>query len=178
MKDLDLEEDAPGVGRTYGPWVLFGVFGIGVAVGIALLAGSFASQPVGLTGNPVSAGAALKPAFEEKSAPGRKSLREKRQTAGSRAVGKAPSATAGSTGPSSADSVSSSSSSSSSGNRSSSGSVETSSGSGDSSGSGASSGSSGSSGGGSWSGGGGSDDSSESEYEDDSEGDFEYEDDD
>ena len=45
--------------RTYLGWALFGAFGIGVAVGIALVAGQLASQPVGITGEPVSATASL-----------------------------------------------------------------------------------------------------------------------
>lgn len=45
--------------RRYLGWMLFGVFGIGVAVGIALVAGQLASQPVGITGEPVSATSSL-----------------------------------------------------------------------------------------------------------------------
>lgn len=41
--------------RKYFGWALFGAFGIGVAVGIALVAGQLASQPVGITGEPVAA---------------------------------------------------------------------------------------------------------------------------
>lgn len=45
--------------RRYLGWALFGAFGIGVAVGIALVAGQLASQPVGITGQPVSANSSL-----------------------------------------------------------------------------------------------------------------------
>ncbi|MGK2956438.1 MAG: hypothetical protein ACSLFI_12320 [Solirubrobacterales bacterium] len=45
-----------------GRWLLLGIFGIALAVAIALAAGSLASQPIGLSGEPVSAGSALEPA--------------------------------------------------------------------------------------------------------------------
>ena len=51
--------DSGGVIRRYLGWALFGAFGIGVAVGIALVAGQLASQPVGITGEPVSVTASL-----------------------------------------------------------------------------------------------------------------------
>ena len=90
MDERDLNDEAPDIGRTYGPWVLFGVFGIGVAVGIALLAGSFASQPVGLTGNPVSAGSALKPATDRGAFRNRPSQKEKRRGNADRDAGTLP----------------------------------------------------------------------------------------
>ena len=51
--------DSGGLARKYLGWALFGAFGIGVAVGIALVAGQLASQPVGITGEPVSATSSL-----------------------------------------------------------------------------------------------------------------------
>ena len=53
------EPDSGGLLRKYLGWALFGAFGIGVAVGIALVAGQLASQPVGITGQPVSANSSL-----------------------------------------------------------------------------------------------------------------------
>lgn len=53
--------DSMGPVRRYLGWALFGAFGIGVAVGIALVAGQLASQPVGITGEPVSATSSLAP---------------------------------------------------------------------------------------------------------------------
>ncbi len=43
-------------------WVALGACGIVLAFAIALVAGNLAEQPVGLTGEPVSAGSALAPA--------------------------------------------------------------------------------------------------------------------
>ena len=43
-------------------WIVLGVGGILLAVAIALAAGSLARQPVGLSGEPVSAGSVLDPA--------------------------------------------------------------------------------------------------------------------
>ena len=65
-RDLDQEgttrsSGSPGSVRRYLGWALFGAFGIGVAVGIALVAGQLASQPVGITGEPVSATSSLAP---------------------------------------------------------------------------------------------------------------------
>ena len=64
--DLDQEgttrsDESPGLIRRYLGWALFGAFGIGVAVGIALVAGQLASQPVGITGEPISATSSLAP---------------------------------------------------------------------------------------------------------------------
>ncbi|MBK5231442.1 MAG: hypothetical protein JJE13_00470 [Thermoleophilia bacterium] len=56
-----------------GRWLLLGVFGIVLAVGIAIVAGSLASQPIGLSGEPVSAGSALEPAQDTSPAPDAKS---------------------------------------------------------------------------------------------------------
>ena len=53
--------DSQGLVRRYLGWALFGAFGIGVAVGIALVAGQLASQPVGITGESVSATSSLAP---------------------------------------------------------------------------------------------------------------------
>ena len=79
----------PGPGgllRRYLGWTLFGAFGIGVAVGIALVAGQLASQPVGITGEPVSATSSLA------SPPDRPAKRERpRKRAGKRS--KSPAAT-------------------------------------------------------------------------------------
>lgn len=68
MNPLDLDQEdttrsseSPGPVRRYLGWALFGAFGIGVAVGIALVAGQLASQPVGITGEPVSATSSLAP---------------------------------------------------------------------------------------------------------------------
>ncbi|MBK8294527.1 MAG: hypothetical protein IPK93_07035 [Solirubrobacterales bacterium] len=43
-------------------WLILGVCGIVLALAIALAAGNLARQPVGLSGEPVSAGSALDPA--------------------------------------------------------------------------------------------------------------------
>ena len=67
MNRSNFEREAPNGGtsgtggllRRYLGWALFGAFGIGVAVGIALVAGQLASQPVGITGEPVSATSSL-----------------------------------------------------------------------------------------------------------------------
>lgn len=42
-------------------WLLLGISGIALAVAIALAAGNLADQPVGISGEPVSAGSALEP---------------------------------------------------------------------------------------------------------------------
>ncbi len=69
--------------RRYLGWVLFGVFGIGVAVGIALVAGQLASQPVGITGEPVSATSSLASPLDRPAGnPGRKAAKRSRSTAG------------------------------------------------------------------------------------------------
>ena len=42
-------------------WLLLGISGIALAVAIALAAGNLADRPVGISGEPVSAGSALEP---------------------------------------------------------------------------------------------------------------------
>lgn len=49
---------------SLGRWLLLGAFGIALAVAIALAAGNLADQPVGISGEPVSAGSALEPASD------------------------------------------------------------------------------------------------------------------
>ncbi|MCO5316252.1 MAG: hypothetical protein M9938_08840 [Solirubrobacterales bacterium] len=63
------EPEEPGSGDWSAlRWILLGLVGIVLAVAIALAAANLIRQPVGLAGEPVSAGSALEPAV---GAPGR-----------------------------------------------------------------------------------------------------------
>lgn len=57
---MNQERKIPGE-WSFGRWLLLGAFGIALAVAIALVAGNLADQPVGISGEPVSAGSALEP---------------------------------------------------------------------------------------------------------------------
>lgn len=58
---MNQERKIPGE-WSLGRWLLLGAFGVALAVAIALVAGNLADQPVGISGEPVSAGTALEPA--------------------------------------------------------------------------------------------------------------------
>lgn len=66
----DQEERIPG-DWGFWQWILLGICGIVLALAIALAAGSLARQPVGLSGEPVSAGSALDPGPSTQTATGR-----------------------------------------------------------------------------------------------------------
>jgi len=80
------EDRIPGDWSTW-HWLLLGLLGVALAVAIALVAGGLASQPVGLTGEPVSAGSALDPATRVSEQPARKADRKRRKNANSSSSG-------------------------------------------------------------------------------------------
>ncbi len=63
-------------------WLALGLLGIGLAVAIALVARNLADQPVGIAGEPVSAGRALDPPRDRNASsnPGRAKAAGKKQT--------------------------------------------------------------------------------------------------
>lgn len=58
---MNRQEPPPFTLRSLAIWLALGLLGIGLAVAIALVARNLADQPVGIAGEPVSAGRALDP---------------------------------------------------------------------------------------------------------------------
>lgn len=58
---MNCQEPPPFGPKSLARWLALGFLGIGLAVAIALVARNLADQPVGIAGEPVSAGRALDP---------------------------------------------------------------------------------------------------------------------